>query len=179
MRSSTRNAYRMPWPARTSRPGGGRKVGEFHGGVARVNITPPPGVFASGYRLRAKPAWIIQDELWATALVVESDGRRVVLITADLLYLPRRWWVRCGKGSWSTPKLTRTASWCRVRILTRARKHRKVRCQSWAMRKAGRSKPMISTCEFSKKSWWGLRSLPGSSGSLSRSARGGENCAVA
>jgi neutral ceramidase len=64
-------------------------VGEFHGGVARVNITPPPGVFASGYRLRAKPAWIIQDELWATALVVESDGRWVVLITADLLYLPK------------------------------------------------------------------------------------------
>ena len=64
-------------------------MGEFHGGVARVNITPPPGVFASGYRLRTRPAWIVQDELWATALVVECDGRRVALITADLLYLPK------------------------------------------------------------------------------------------
>lgn len=64
-------------------------MGAFQGGMARVNITPPPGAFASGYRLRSKPAWFIQDELWAVALAVESEGRRLVLITADLLQLPK------------------------------------------------------------------------------------------
>ena len=64
-------------------------MGALHGGMARVNITPPPGSFAAGYRLRAKPAWIIQDELWAVALAVESDGRLAVLIAADLLQLPK------------------------------------------------------------------------------------------
>ena len=64
-------------------------MAELRGGMARVNITPPPGVFASGYRLRNRPAWIIQDELWAVALVVESEGKRLVLITADLLQLPK------------------------------------------------------------------------------------------
>ena len=64
-------------------------MGAFQGGMARVNITPPPGVLASGYRLRSRPAWIIQDELWAVALAVESEGRRLVLIAADLLQLPK------------------------------------------------------------------------------------------
>jgi len=64
-------------------------VSALHGGMARVNITPPPGSFASGYRLRSKPAWIIQDELWAVALAIESEGRLSILITADLLQLPK------------------------------------------------------------------------------------------
>jgi neutral ceramidase len=62
---------------------------QLFGGIARVNITPPPGVFVSGYRLRAEPAWTVQDELWATALVVESGGTCLALITTDLLYLPK------------------------------------------------------------------------------------------
>ena len=63
-------------------------MGQFHGGIARINITPPPGAYVSGYRLRAERAWTVQDELWATALAVESNGTCLALITTDLLYLP-------------------------------------------------------------------------------------------
>ena len=63
---------------------------QLKAGMAQVNITPPPGVFLAGYRLRDTPAWRIQDELRATTLVVEAAGKRAVLISADLAGLPLR-----------------------------------------------------------------------------------------
>lgn len=65
-------------------------MAQLKAGIARVNITPPPGVFVAGYRLRDKPAWLVQDELQATALVMEAEEKRTVLISADLAGLPLR-----------------------------------------------------------------------------------------
>src|SRR5262245_29053001 len=59
-------------------------------GVARVNITPEHLMWMSGYANRKKPAEGKLHDLWAKALVLEDpDGRRAVLVTMDLVGIPR------------------------------------------------------------------------------------------
>ncbi|MEP7272063.1 MAG: neutral/alkaline non-lysosomal ceramidase N-terminal domain-containing protein [Acidobacteriota bacterium] len=58
--------------------------GAFRAGVARVDITPPPGVELWGYGDRSGPASSTLDPLYARVLVL-SDGRQTVaLVTLDL-----------------------------------------------------------------------------------------------
>lgn len=57
-------------------------------GVAEVNITPPVGVWLTGYAARTKPCTEIHDSLYAKALVLEnSRGERAALLTLDLIAL--------------------------------------------------------------------------------------------
>jgi hypothetical protein len=59
-------------------------------GAARVKITPERPMWMSGYSNRTKPAEGTLIDLWAKALVLEDpDGRRVALVTADLVGVPR------------------------------------------------------------------------------------------
>lgn len=59
-------------------------------GVARVNITPEHLMWMSGYANRKKPAEGKLHDLWAKVLVLEDpDGRRAVLVTMDLVGIPR------------------------------------------------------------------------------------------
>jgi hypothetical protein len=59
-------------------------------GVAKVNITPDHLMWMSGYAARTKPAEGKLIDLWAKALAVEDpDGRRGVLVTMDLVGIPR------------------------------------------------------------------------------------------
>jgi hypothetical protein len=59
-------------------------------GVAKVNITPELPIWLSGYGSRNKPAATKHDDLWAKALVIEdSAGHRAVLVTMDLVGIPR------------------------------------------------------------------------------------------
>jgi neutral ceramidase len=59
-------------------------------GVAKVNITPEHLMWMSGYAARTKPAEGKLHDLWAKALVLEDpDGRRGVLVTMDLVGIPR------------------------------------------------------------------------------------------
>jgi len=58
-------------------------------GCARVNITPPVGVWLSGYGARTKPSDDIEDELFAKALVVSDGDETLALITTDLLWVPQ------------------------------------------------------------------------------------------
>lgn len=59
-------------------------------GSARVNITPPGSMWMSGYGARTKPAEGTLHSLWAKALVLEDPkGQRVVLVTMDLVGIPR------------------------------------------------------------------------------------------
>src|SRR5580704_12994370 len=59
-------------------------------GVAKVNITPEKLMWMSGYGDRTKPAQGKLTDLWAKALVLEDpDGKRVVLVTMDLVGIPR------------------------------------------------------------------------------------------
>jgi hypothetical protein len=59
-------------------------------GVAKVKITPERPMWLSGYAGRDKPAEGTLHELWAKALALEdSSGRRVVMVTADLVGVDR------------------------------------------------------------------------------------------
>src|SRR5437899_10572636 len=59
-------------------------------GVAKVAITPEHFMWMSGYAARTKPAEGKLHDLWAKALVLEDpDGRRGVLVTMDLVGIPR------------------------------------------------------------------------------------------
>jgi len=55
-------------------------------GVARIKITPEPGIWLGGYAARDRPAEGTLHDLWVKCLALEdARGRRSVLITADLL----------------------------------------------------------------------------------------------
>ena len=65
-------------------------------GVSRVIITPEESIWMAGYAARNHPSEGILHDLWAKALALEdTDGKRAVLITSDLIgfrgsYLPDR-----------------------------------------------------------------------------------------
>jgi len=58
------------------------------GGCARVNITPPVGVWLSGYGSRDKPSDDIVDELYAKGLVLDDGNDTIAIISTDLLWVP-------------------------------------------------------------------------------------------
>jgi neutral ceramidase len=58
------------------------------GGCSKVNITPPVGVWLSGYGGRDKPSDDIFDELYAKALVLDNGSDAVAIISVDLLWIP-------------------------------------------------------------------------------------------
>ena len=70
---------------------GGTALGaDFKAGVARRKITPSLPFWLSGYAARTKPADSVLVDLWAKALAVEDDrGARAVIVTTDLIGLPR------------------------------------------------------------------------------------------
>jgi len=57
-------------------------------GFARVDITPPVGVWLSGYASRNKPSEGISDELYAKALVLDDGQNKIAIVSADLLWVP-------------------------------------------------------------------------------------------
>jgi hypothetical protein len=63
---------------------------EFKAGVARKAITPAGPVWMSGYASRTHASEGVIHDLWAKALAIEDPaGRRVVIVTTDLIGLPR------------------------------------------------------------------------------------------
>ena len=63
---------------------------QWKAGVARAKITPAAPVWMSGYAARNHPSEGVLHDLWAKALVLESGpSQRVVIVTADLIALPR------------------------------------------------------------------------------------------
>lgn len=52
-------------------------------GVAKVDITPPPGVSMWGYAGRKGPATGTLDPLYARVLVLEAGNKRIALVTLD------------------------------------------------------------------------------------------------
>ncbi|HOY59441.1 MAG TPA: neutral/alkaline non-lysosomal ceramidase N-terminal domain-containing protein, partial [Verrucomicrobiota bacterium] len=63
---------------------------DFQAGVARVPITPPMPFWLTGYAARTNAAASVRTELWAKALALEdSRGGRAVLVTSDVIGLPR------------------------------------------------------------------------------------------
>lgn len=63
---------------------------DFRAGVAKLDITPKEPVWMSGYAARTKPSDGAMHPLWAKALALEDrKGYRVVIVTTDLIGLPR------------------------------------------------------------------------------------------
>jgi hypothetical protein len=63
---------------------------DFEAGVARVKITPPTPFWMSGYATRTRPSEGVEQDLWAKALALrDGKGGQVVLVTTDLIGLPR------------------------------------------------------------------------------------------
>jgi neutral ceramidase len=63
---------------------------ELRAGAGRVDITPDGPIWLSGYGDRTHPSTGVLTKLWAKALAMEdSKGGRVVIVTTDLIGLPR------------------------------------------------------------------------------------------
>lgn len=59
-------------------------------GFGKANITPPQPMWMSGYSSRTAPADGKETDLWAKAAVLQAaDGRRLVLVTLDLVGIDR------------------------------------------------------------------------------------------
>src|SRR5262245_14327062 len=59
-------------------------------GFAKIVITPEKNMWMAGYANRSKPSAGKVHDLYAKALVVQdARGARIVLVTTDLLGLPR------------------------------------------------------------------------------------------
>ena len=57
-------------------------------GFAKVDITPPAGVWLSGYASRKKPSEGISDQLYAKALLLDDGQNKIAIVSADLLWFP-------------------------------------------------------------------------------------------
>ncbi|MDW8222402.1 MAG: neutral/alkaline non-lysosomal ceramidase N-terminal domain-containing protein [Gemmatales bacterium] len=63
---------------------------DYKAGVAKAIITPEPGLWLAGYAGRNKPAEGKANDLYAKVLALEdSQGTRLVLVTLDVIGLPR------------------------------------------------------------------------------------------
>lgn len=59
-------------------------------GVARIDITPEGPIWMTGYASRTHPSTGVLHHLWAKSLAIEdAKGGRVVIVTTDLVGLPR------------------------------------------------------------------------------------------
>ncbi|MCD6361356.1 MAG: hypothetical protein J7M38_10890 [Armatimonadetes bacterium] len=59
-------------------------------GFSEQDVTPRVGVYLAGYPSRNEPSQGVDDPLYVRVMALEDDeGRRVVLVTGDLLKLPR------------------------------------------------------------------------------------------
>jgi hypothetical protein len=58
-------------------------------GVAEIDITPTEAIRLTGYGNREQPTAEVRQRLWATALAFGDGGRSSILLTVDLIGVPR------------------------------------------------------------------------------------------
>ena len=64
--------------------------GDFQAGVASKVISPPGSIWMAGYAARTRPSDEVLHDLHAKALALRDErGERLVIVTADLIALPR------------------------------------------------------------------------------------------
>ncbi|MEN6458855.1 MAG: neutral/alkaline non-lysosomal ceramidase N-terminal domain-containing protein [Thermoguttaceae bacterium] len=65
-------------------------LADFQAGAARKAITPDGSIWMSGYAFRKAPSDGVLHDLWAKALALQdAEGRRTVIVTIDVIGLPR------------------------------------------------------------------------------------------
>jgi len=62
----------------------------LNAGVGRIDITPSPGCTLAGFPARDHRAEGIHDPLYATALALEKNGKRTVIVSLDLIAISRK-----------------------------------------------------------------------------------------
>src|SRR5262245_21906515 len=67
--------------------GGGQPA--FNVGVAEIDITPDEPIRLTGYGNRVEPTGEVRQRLWARAMAFGDGRHTAVLITADLIGVPR------------------------------------------------------------------------------------------
>jgi neutral ceramidase len=68
-----------------------QKPGGWKAGIAKVAITPDQNMWMAGFASRTQPSDGKLHDLWAKALALEdADGKKAVLVTLDLLGLPKK-----------------------------------------------------------------------------------------
>lgn len=68
----------------------GASADELSAGVSRIKITPPMPFQLSGYASRTNLATDVRTDLWAKAVALrDPDGARAVIVTTDLIGLPK------------------------------------------------------------------------------------------
>ncbi|MGC3965887.1 MAG: neutral/alkaline non-lysosomal ceramidase N-terminal domain-containing protein [Pirellulales bacterium] len=66
------------------------QAGQWKAGTAVVNVTPKEPMWMAGYASRTKPSEGVALDLYCKALALEDDaGRRAVIVTCDLIGIPR------------------------------------------------------------------------------------------
>jgi len=70
-------------------------MGRLLAGSATANITPPLGIYISGY-YHARQASAVHDELWARALCLSDGPSTVALVSVDLIGMPA-WMIQAAK----------------------------------------------------------------------------------
>jgi hypothetical protein len=68
---------------------GSSQAADLKAGLARVDITPDQSIWMSGYANRNKPSQGVLQRLWAKALALDDGKGKLVIITTDLIGLPR------------------------------------------------------------------------------------------
>ncbi len=69
----------------------GKNANQWQAGVATNKITPDYSMWLAGYGARTEPSDGTLHDLWAKALAIQdSSGRRAVLITTDLVGVPKQ-----------------------------------------------------------------------------------------
>jgi hypothetical protein len=61
------------------------KGGTLRAGIAKIDITPDKPVMMSGYAGRKDPSTGVHDNLYARAVAFENNGKRLVLVSTDLI----------------------------------------------------------------------------------------------
>jgi len=62
---------------------------QFRAGAGRVDITPKESIWLSGYAARTKPSEGVATKLWAKALALDDGKSKAVIVTTDVIGLPR------------------------------------------------------------------------------------------
>lgn len=85
---------------------------EWKAGVATAKITPEKSMWMAGYAARKKPSEGVVQELFAKALAIEDvAGQRIVIVTTDLIGIPRELRLSIEKSVEEKWKLPRASLW--------------------------------------------------------------------
>ncbi len=83
--------------------------GQWKAGFGKSNITPAQPMWMSGYASRKAPADGKETDLWAKAAVLDAGGKRLVLVTLDLVGIDREVSKRVCDGIMKKHNLPREA----------------------------------------------------------------------